>query len=230
MPSLSCLASFLLTSPASPGCPEAWRGSIQRPSLIKALQIVEHDVGGHCIDRTGAEGRRMGEVDQEELERQDRGQLRYGPCSRLDVRQLHLPAANTAELAPQPAFLQDVGEQHHQLIDHGHHLEEHRRHVGFEEAHHAALHPHPLRHHQVHEGSAPSSGVTQEVLRPFPEGEQEQSGDDCVEADCTAPLIHYEPSSPNVQPSDREHSCRSRSRLGRFSQSLLLAAQPEQHR
>jgi hypothetical protein len=42
-------------------------------------------------------------------------------------------------------------------------------------------------------GSAPSSGVTQEVLCPFLEGEQEQSEDDCLEADCTAPLTHYAP-------------------------------------
>ena len=32
-------------------------------------------------------------------------------------------------------------------------------------------------------GCAPPSGVTQEVLRPSPEGEQEQSGMDCLEAD-----------------------------------------------
>ena len=42
-------------------------------------------------------------------------------------------------------------------------------------------------------GSAPPSGVTQEVLCPFLEGEQEQSEDDCLEADCAAPFIHYEP-------------------------------------
>ena len=46
---------------------------------------------------------------------------------------------------------------------------------------------------QVTLGSAPPSGVTQEVLRPSPEGVQEQSGDDCLEADCSAPFIHYEP-------------------------------------
>ena len=43
------------------------------------------------------------------------------------------------------------------------------------------------------QGSAPLSGVTQAVLCPFPEGEQEQSEDDCLEADCSAPFIHYEP-------------------------------------
>jgi hypothetical protein len=43
------------------------------------------------------------------------------------------------------------------------------------------------------EGSAPPSGVTQEVLCPFLEGEQEQSEDDCLEADCAAPFSHYEP-------------------------------------
>ncbi len=42
-------------------------------------------------------------------------------------------------------------------------------------------------------GSAPLSGVTREVLCPFLEGEQEQSGDDCVEADCAAPSTHYRP-------------------------------------
>ena len=42
-------------------------------------------------------------------------------------------------------------------------------------------------------GSAPSSGVTQEVLCPFLEGEQEQSEDDCLEADCAAPFIYYAP-------------------------------------
>ena len=42
-------------------------------------------------------------------------------------------------------------------------------------------------------GSAPPSGVTQEVLWPSLEGEQEQSGDDCLEANCSAPFIHYEP-------------------------------------
>ena len=41
--------------------------------------------------------------------------------------------------------------------------------------------------------SVPSSGVTQEVLCPFMEGEQEQSGDDCLEAECAAPFIHYAP-------------------------------------
>jgi len=41
-------------------------------------------------------------------------------------------------------------------------------------------------------GSAPPSGVTQEVLRPSPEGVKEQSGDDYLEADCSAPFIHYE--------------------------------------
>ena len=41
-------------------------------------------------------------------------------------------------------------------------------------------------------GSAPLSGVTQAVLLPFPEGEQEQSEDACLEADCSAPFIHYE--------------------------------------
>jgi hypothetical protein len=39
----------------------------------------------------------------------------------------------------------------------------------------------------------PWSGVTQEVLCPFLEGEQEQSEDDCLEADCAASFIHYEP-------------------------------------
>lgn len=43
------------------------------------------------------------------------------------------------------------------------------------------------------QGSAPSSGVTQEVLCPSPEGEQGQSGNDCLKADRSAPLIHYEP-------------------------------------
>ncbi len=43
------------------------------------------------------------------------------------------------------------------------------------------------------DGSAPTSGVTQEVLWPSPEGGQEQSGDDCLEADCAAPFIDYAP-------------------------------------
>lgn len=43
----------------------------------------------------------------------------------------------------------------------------------------------------VHFGGAPSSGVSQEVLCPFLEGEQEQSEDDWLEAHCAAPLIHY---------------------------------------
>ena len=42
-------------------------------------------------------------------------------------------------------------------------------------------------------GSAPPSGVMQEVLCPFMEAEQEQSEDVCMEADCAAPFIHYEP-------------------------------------
>ena len=46
---------------------------------------------------------------------------------------------------------------------------------------------------KIQGGSAPLSGVTQAVLCPFPEGEQEQSEDDCLEADCSAPFIHYEP-------------------------------------
>ena len=46
---------------------------------------------------------------------------------------------------------------------------------------------------RVRAGSAPSSGVTQEVLCPSPEGEQGQSGNDCLKADRSAPLIHYEP-------------------------------------
>jgi hypothetical protein len=45
----------------------------------------------------------------------------------------------------------------------------------------------------VERGSAPSSGVTQEVLGPFLEGEQEQSGDDRLEADCPDPFCHYRP-------------------------------------
>ena len=39
-------------------------------------------------------------------------------------------------------------------------------------------------------GSAPSSGVTQEVLWPFLKSEQEQSGDNCLEADCAASSMH----------------------------------------
>ncbi len=42
-------------------------------------------------------------------------------------------------------------------------------------------------------GNAPSSGVTQEVQCPSPEGDQGQSGNDCLEADRSAPLILYEP-------------------------------------
>lgn len=40
--------------------------------------------------------------------------------------------------------------------------------------------------------SAPPRGVSAEVLSPFLEAKQEQSGDDCLEADCSAPLIHHE--------------------------------------
>ena len=42
-------------------------------------------------------------------------------------------------------------------------------------------------------GSAPPSGVTQEVLCPFLESEQEKLEYDFLEADCAAPFIHYEP-------------------------------------
>jgi len=42
--------------------------------------------------------------------------------------------------------LEVVGEQHHQRTDHGHHLGEHRRHVGFEETGHVAHHLDPRRH------------------------------------------------------------------------------------
>jgi glutamine amidotransferase len=42
-------------------------------------------------------------------------------------------------------------------------------------------------------GSAPSSGVTQVVLGPFLEGEQVQSGDDCLEADRATLVNHYKP-------------------------------------
>ena len=41
-------------------------------------------------------------------------------------------------------------------------------------------------------GSVLPRGVSAEVLCPFLEAKQEQSGDDCLEADCSAPLIHYE--------------------------------------
>lgn len=51
----------------------------------------------------------------------------------------------------------------------------------------------PFIPHGLIVGSAPPHGVTQEVMWPSLEGEQEQSGDDCLEADCSAPLIHYEP-------------------------------------
>jgi DNA invertase Pin-like site-specific DNA recombinase len=50
--------------------------------------------------------------------------------------------------------------------------------------------------------SAPSSGVTQEALGPFLEGEQDQSWNDCLHADCSAPSTYYKTLSLNVQISD----------------------------
>jgi hypothetical protein len=42
-------------------------------------------------------------------------------------------------------------------------------------------------------GSPPPSGVNQEALCLFLEGEQKQSEDDCLVAEFAAPFIHYEP-------------------------------------
>jgi hypothetical protein len=50
-----------------------------------------------------------------------------------------------------------------------------------------------LGHRISNLGRAPSSGVTQEVLGPFLEGEQEQSENDCLEADSTTPFNHNKP-------------------------------------
>ena len=55
------------------------------------------------------------------------------------------------------------------------------------------------------------------VLRPFLKGEQEQSEVHCLEADCAAPSIHYEPLSLKVQLNDRVKSCRSRKEMDHFS-------------
>lgn len=81
---------------------------------------------------------------------------------------------------------------------------------------------------RIFEVSTPSSGVTQEVLCPFLAGEQEQSGDDCLDADCAAPSSHYKPCPLIVQLSDRGLSCRSSKELVRLSGWLQELAQLDQ--
>jgi hypothetical protein len=66
-------------------------------------------------------------------------------------------------------------------------------------------------------GSAPSSGVIQEILWLILEGEQAQSVDECLEADHPAPSIHVKPCSLNVQLIARGDSCQSSHGRQRFS-------------
>jgi hypothetical protein len=48
-----------------------------------------------------------------------------------------------------------------------------------------------LRFHWI--DGVPSYGVYLAVLSSFLEGEQEQTGNDCLEAHCATPIDHYKP-------------------------------------